>query len=44
MFEIFHNLLHVAGVCPETMGISAMPEFINTYKNTWTYIKFKLNL
>lgn len=43
-FELFHHSLHIFGLCPETVGIGAMPEFINTYKSTWTYIKLKLKI
>lgn len=44
MFELFHHSLHVLGLCPEIIGINAMPEFINTYKSAYTYIKLKLSL
>jgi hypothetical protein len=39
MFEMFHNMLHVFGLCPEVIGISSMPNFAMAYKNALSYLR-----
>jgi hypothetical protein len=39
MFEMFHSMLHVFGLCPEVIGISSMPNFVLMYRNVWVYMR-----